>query len=366
MIKKILTLTFILTICACTFTTLVIKGKGDIRLRQVEFVELSGWNQDKQIHAVKSLINSCNQFAKMPRRKQIGNQIGNILVEDFKDVCDISRKINSLSSAQARNFFENWFVPFEVSNRSENDRGLFTGYYVPELHGSRFKNGEFQYPVYSKPRNNSDFRLTRKQIEEGALENEGLEILYVNDPVDLFFMQVQGSGKVILDDGEVVNLGFGGKTRHKYSSIGKYIIRNNVIESGDVSYFSIKNWLKNNPDEAREVMHVNKSYIFFQESVLDQVVGSQGAPLIAQRSLAVDNEIMPTGFPIWLDINVPARPYQKLVVSQDTGSAIKGAVRGDVFFGRGKAAENLAARMNHRGKYYILLPTAAVDRMVGR
>ncbi|MFT6076965.1 MAG: membrane-bound lytic murein transglycosylase A [Rickettsiales bacterium] len=366
MIKKILISTFILAVSACTFTTLVIKGKGDIKLRQVEFIELSGWNQDKQSYAIKSLINSCNQFAKMPRNKPIGNQIGNILVADFKDVCDIARQINSLGSLQARNFFENWFVPFEVSNRNDNVRGLFTGYYVPELQGSRFKGGEFQYPVYAKPKNSSDLRLTRKQIDEGALENRGLEILYVNDPVDLFFMQVQGSGKVILDDGEVVNLGFGGKTRHKYSSIGKYIIRNNVIESGNVSYFSIKSWLKNNPIAAREVLHVNKSYIFFQESHLDQVIGSQGAPLTAQRSLAVDNEIMPTGFPIWLDINVPSRSYQKLVVSQDTGSAIKGAVRGDVFFGRGKKAENLAAKMNHRGKYYILLPTAAVDRMVGR
>jgi membrane-bound lytic murein transglycosylase A len=366
MFKKFLPLILVFILASCAFTTLVIKGNGDVRLRQVEFVELEGWRSDRQNYAVKSLINSCNQFAKMPRNKPIGNQIGNILVADFKDVCDIARQINSLGSLQARNFFENWFVPFEVASRHDNERGLFTGYYVPELHGSRFKSEEFQHPIYSKPTDSADLRLTRKQIENGALENQGLEILYVDDPVDLFFMQVQGSGKVILDDGEIVNLGFGGKTRHKYSSIGKYIIRNNVIESGNVSYFSIKSWLKNNPYEAREVMHVNKSYIFFQESIDSQVIGSQGAPLTAQRSLAVDNKIMPTGFPMWLDIDVPSKSYQKLVVAQDTGSAIKGAVRGDVFFGRGKSAENLAARMNHRGKYYILLPTAAVDRMVGR
>jgi membrane-bound lytic murein transglycosylase A len=366
MLKKLLTPALILIIASCTFTTLIIKGKGDVKLRQVEYGELDGWTSDRQNQAVRSLINSCNQFAKMPRNKQIGNQIGNILVADFKDVCDIARAINSLSSAQARNFFENWFVPFEVSNRNDDARGLFTGYYVPELHGSRFKTANYQYPIYSKPKNSADLRLTREEIENGALTNQGLEMLYVDDSVDLFFMQVQGSGKVILNDGGVVNLGFAGKTNYPYSSIGKYIIQNNLIPSGNVSYFSIKNWLKNNPSEARQVMNVNKSFIFFQESSSDDVIGSQGAPLTDERSLAVDNEIMPVGFPMWLDIDASSRPYQKLVVAQDTGSAIKGAVRGDVFFGRGKKAENLAARMNYRGKYYILLPTAAVDRMVGR
>ncbi|MFT7087264.1 MAG: membrane-bound lytic murein transglycosylase A [Rickettsiales bacterium] len=365
MIKKITVLFLILSLFSCSFATLVIKGKGDIRLNQIDFSQLPGWRQDNQNQAVRSLINSCNKFYKMPRNKPIGNQIGNILVMDFKDVCDIAREINSLSSAQARNFFENWFVPFEVSNKNEEAIGKFTGYYVPELRGSRFRTETYKYPIYSKPKSYSDLNLTREEIENGALLGKNLEIIYVDDPVDLFFLQIQGSGKVILDDGSVVNIGFGGKNRHSYTSIGKYIIKNDIIKSGGVSYFSIKKWLRNNPEPARRVMNINKSYIFFQESNDSQVFGSQGVPLMAERSLAVDNKIMPTGFPMWLDINSP-NPYRKLVISQDTGSAIKGAVRGDVFFGRGKRAENLAARMNYPGKYYILLPTAAVDRMSGR
>ena len=364
-IKKLSTWTLFLLLCSCSFTNLVIKGKGDIKLTQVGFENLPGWKSDQQSRAVLSLINSCNQFAKMPDSKKIGGQIGDIVVADFHDVCDIAEVVKGMDDKQARNFFENWFVPFEVANKSGNNQGLFTGYYVPELRGSKTQSGIYQYPVYAKPKA-ADLNLTREDIENGALANQGLELLYVNDPVDLFFMQVQGSGRVIMENGSVVRLGFAGKNNFPYSSIGKYIIENNILGSDKTSYASIKNWLKNNPEAARKAMNVNQSYIFFRSSNSDDVFGSQGAPLTMKRSLAVDSDIIPLGFPIWLNVNTPDSPYQKMVIAQDTGSAIKGAVRGDIFFGRGKGAENLAAKMNYKGKYYILLPTAAVDRMVGR
>lgn len=367
MIKKLFTLTLILLCCSCSFTSLIIKGKGDIKLKQVGFEDMSGWQKDDQNKAIISLVNSCNQFAKLPDEKQIGGKIGNVTVADFRDVCDIADVVKGMSTKQARNFFENWFVPFEVSDKGGNSQGLFTGYYVPELKGSKTKTEIYQYPIYSRPKDlTSEPYFTRAEIEDGALENRGLGLVYVDDQVDLFFMQVQGSGRVILEDGTIMRLVFAGKNNRSYSSIGKYIIDNNIISGGDVSYFSIKNWLKSNTEEARDLMNVNQSYVFFKTSNSDAVLGSQGAPLMPYRSLAVDTDIIPVGFPIWLDINTPNNPYQKLVIAQDTGSAIKGAVRGDVFFGRGKSAENLAARMNYRGKYYILLPTAAVDRMVGR
>jgi membrane-bound lytic murein transglycosylase A len=365
--KKFLTIALLFLCCSCSFSNLIIKGKGDLKLRQIAFEDMSGWQNDDQNRAVVSLVNSCNQFAKMPDDKQIGGKIGDIVVGDFHDVCDIAQVVKGMSSKQARNFFENWFVPFEVSDRNGNDQGLFTGYFVPELRGSKNKTEIYQYPVYSRPKDlNGEAYLTREEIEDGALENKGLELVYVDDKVDLFFMQIQGSGRVVLEDGSVMRLGFGGKNNQPYSSIGKHIIENNIIDNGDSSYFSIKSWLKNNPEEARKLMNVNQSYVFFKPSNIDAVIGSQGVPLMPYRSLAVDTDIIPVGFPMWLDINTPNKPYRKLVIAQDTGSAIKGAVRGDVFFGRGKDAENLAARMNYRGKYFILLPTAAVDRMVGR
>ncbi|MES2677566.1 MAG: MltA domain-containing protein [Pseudomonadota bacterium] len=365
MIKKLSILTLIFLFSSCSFTSLIIKGRGDLKLKQVSFEDLPGWKKDQQNRAVISLANSCRQFAKMPEDKQIGGQIGNINVADFHDVCDIAEVIKGMNNQQARNFFENWFVPFEVSNRSGNNKGLFTGYYVPELKGSKVKTEIYQYPIYAKPKNAADLDLNREEIEEGALANKDLELLYVDNPVDLFFMQVQGSGRVVLENGVIVRLSFAGKNNLPYSSIGKYIIEKNILGSQSPTYFSIKNWLKSNSVGARQVMNVNQSYVFFKISNSDDVFGSQGAPLMAERSLAVDSEIMPLGFPLWLDINASS-PYQKLVIAQDTGSAIKGAVRGDVFFGRGKNAEDLAAKMNYKGRYYILLPTAAVDRMVGR
>ncbi len=367
MIRKLSILALVFLCSSCSFTNLIIKGKGDLKLEQVSFEDLPGWQKDNQNRAVISLVNSCNRFAKMPEDKQIGKQIGNITVADFHDVCDIADIIKGVSSKQARNFFENWFVPFEVSNRDGDRQGLFTGYFVPELRGSKTKSDIYQYPIYSRPKDlTNEPYLTREEIEDGALEGKNLELVWVDDKVDLFFMQVQGSGRVILEDGSIMRLGFASKNNHPYSSIGKYIIENNVIANGDVTYFSIKNWLKNNPDQAKEVMNVNQSYVFFKPSNSNAVIGSQGASLMPYRSLAVDTGIIPLGFPIWLNINTPNKPYRKLVIAQDTGSAIKGAVRGDVFFGRGKNAETLAARMNYKGKYFILLPIAAVDRMVGR
>ncbi len=365
MIKKFFTTILILLCCSCSFTNLIIKGKGDLKLRQVAFEDLPGWQNDEQNRAVISLVNSCNQFAKMPDDKQIGGQIGDIVVDDFHDVCDIAQVIKGMSSKQARNFFENWFVPFEVSDRNGNEQGLFTGYYVPELRGSKRKNDIYKYPVYAKPKSSKYLDYNREQIENGALKGKNLELVWVDDKVDLFFMQAQGSGRVILDDGQIMRLSFGGKNNYPYSSIGKYIIENDVI-NGDVSYFSIKNWLKENPEAGQKVMNVNESFIFFEPSKNNDVFGAQGAPLMSYRSLAVDTDIMPLGFPMWIDIQTPRKPYRKLVIAQDTGSAIKGAVRGDVFFGRGKSAENIAARMNFKGQYYILLPMAAVDRMAGR
>ncbi len=367
MLKRLPLLILIFLLNSCLFTNLTIKGKGDLKLKQVGFENLPNWQKDQQKKAVNSFVNSCNQFAKMSANKDVGGAIGNVLVSDFEDVCVIAKVIRKMGDAQARNFFENWFVPFEVSNQRGDSQGLFTGYYVPELRGSRTKTDICKYPVYAKPKNPSDLNLTREEIENGALANRNLELLYVDSPVDLFFMQVQGSGSVVMDDGSIVKLRYAAKNNYPYSSIGRHIIDNKILSGENATYFGIKDWLKNNPDEAKQAMCVNQSYVFFQVSNSDDVYGSTGAPLTAERSLAVDNEVMPSGVPVWLDIKVPnSIPYQKMVVTQDTGSATKGEVRGEVFFGRGKTAEKLAAKMNYKGKYYVLLPTAAVDRMVGR
>jgi membrane-bound lytic murein transglycosylase A len=365
MIKKLIAIFFIAFFPACSFSNLVIENKGNLKLKQVDYTDLPGWHKDDQNKAVISLVNSCDQFAKLPNNKQIGGKIYNITVSDFHDVCDIAQVVKGMNNIQARNFFENWFIPFEVSDERSGSKGLFTGYFIPELKGSKVKTAIYKYPVYARPidlKNNKPY-YTRRQIENGALKNKKLELLYVDDKVDLFFMHVQGSGRVILEDGKIVKLAYAGKNNLPYSSIGRHIIDNNILNQRDVSYFAIKDWMKGNPEKAEEIMNVNESFIFFQKSKNDYVYGAQGSPLMAERSLAVDTEIMPLGFPMWLNIRNSKNSYQKLVIAQDTGSAIKGVVRGDVFFGIGRAAEDKAARMNYQGKYYILVPANVIDKI---
>lgn len=365
----ILFLTFI--ICSCSLTTrTIIKGKGDIKLKQVNFSDLKGWANDNHSEALISFNNSCNKFETFGDSRQIGGQIGDITIADFRDVCEIAEVVKGMSSKQARNFFENWFTPFLVEDKNSNSEGLFTGYYEPELRGSKIKSDIYKYPVYAKPKDlGTDPYISRKEINEGALAGKDLEIVYVDDKVDLLFMHIQGSGRVILTDGVVLKLAFAGRNNQPYSSIGSYMIEHNIIPKNEATYDNIKNWLKNNPDKADEVMNVNSSYVFFKISNNEYPVGAQGTPLMAERSLAVDSEIIPYGYPIWLDTKAKLNdqkiePYQKLLISQDTGSAIKGAVRGDIFFGRGKVAEKMASQMNNKGRYYILLPANIVDKFI--
>ena len=364
MIKKLSIITLISICYSCSFESFTPK-KSDLKLEQISFKDLPGWQNDDQSKTIIALLNSCNQLAKMADDKVIGNKVGNIKIGDFHRICDIALAMKGVEPEQARKFFENWFVPFEVSDTNLGNKGLFTGYYVPEIKGSKVKTAIYQYPIYSRPKDlTKEPYFTREEIENGALKNKNLEIAYLDNKVDIFFMQVQGSGRVVLEEGSVMRLGFAGKNNRPYSSIGRYIIDNHIISDGNVSYFSIKNWLKNNQEQAEKIMNVNQSYVFFKASNNDDVIGSQGSPLIAERSLAIDTDILPLGFPIWLNIDSSKMLYQKLLVTQDTGSAIKGAVRGDVFFGKGREAEKAAAQMNYKGKYYILVPASALNKVI--
>ena len=351
---------------SCTYSTnQIIKGKGDLKLRRVEYSNLDNWSKDNHKEALLSFLNSCKRFNKMKPHQKVGNKIGHIKAKDFDDVCHIANLIKYTNSRQIRNFFENWFVPYKVSNRSGNSIGKFTGYFEPILEGSLTQNSIYKYPVYAKPDNYKKY--SREEIENGALKNKNLELLYVKDKVDLFFMHIQGTGRIKLDNGDVIKLSYDGKNQRKYTSIGKYMIANNVIKSEDYSYQSIKSWLRNNPHQGQEIMNLNKSYIFFKIDHQDKVIGAQMVPLTPQRSLAIDKDLLPYGYPIWLEVKSKGNRYKniynKLLITQDTGSAIKGPVRGDIYFGSGKEYEKLAARMNNNGSYYIFIPANIVPNL---
>jgi membrane-bound lytic murein transglycosylase A len=296
------------------------------------------------------------------------------------------------SADQARDFFEDHFSPYLVVD-GDNPDGLFTGYYEPLLFGSRRFGGAYTVPIYRPPddlvqvdlaRFNPDLAgyaiygrveggqfvpyYSRADIETGALADRGLELLWVDDPIDRFFLQIQGSGQVQLDDGSLTRVGYASQNGHPYRAIGRDLIEIGVLTRDQVSLPAIKAWLEAHPADAPDIMARNRSYIFFEERPElgpdDGPLGAQGVSLTAGRSLAVDPRYVPLGVPVWLETTVPwpegVAPLHRLMVAQDTGGAIKGVVRGDVFFGSGARAEAIAGHMKSRGRYALLLPKALI------
>ena len=264
-------------------------------------------------------------------------------------------------------FLENWFVPFQVANNQDDSKGLFTGYFEINLSGSRVKTGKYKYPIYGRPKDlDDDLYYSRKDIDNGAIAGNKLELLYVDDPVELFLLHIQGSGSVTLRDDKIVKVGFDGSNNMLYTSISKYFIENNIFKKSEISATKITDWLKENSQLANKVMHLNERYIFFKLLDSDKIKGALGAPLTPERSLAIDKKFLPLGLPIYVDTKVTRadssqETYRRLMVTQDTGSAIKGPVRGDIFFGSNQRARDLASNTKNYGKYYILLPANIIS-----
>ena len=211
---------------------------------------------------------------------------------------------------------------------------------------------------------------SRAEIAAGALAGRGLEMVWVDDPIDAFFLHVQGSGQIVLEDGEIARVGYAAQNGHPYFAIGRELIARGALTRERVSLQSIRAWLEAHPDAAAEVMNRNPSYVFFRRIAGDGPRGAFQVPLTARASLAVDRRHIPLGVPVWLETALPradgvageAMSWRRLLVAQDTGGAIRGIVRGDVFFGAGARAAALAGRMKSSGRYYILLPRAVVAR----
>ncbi len=365
-----LVLIFLFLLQGCLiFQKITINGKGEIRLKQVDFASLNSWENDNHKKALQAFLHSCNKFSRIAQDRPLGGHIGNITTGDFHDVCEIAEVVKTMSVKQTQNFFENWFKPFRVERQLGGSKGVFTGYYEASLNGSRVKTERFRYPVYTRPKNlTSEPYLKREEIEAGALAGKGLELLYVDDKVDLFFMHIQGSGRVHLPNGEEIRLTYAGRNNHPFTAVSNYMMDQGWIDRKNVSAATVKEWLKENPEKADKVMNINAAYTFFKFSDGEYVVGGQGVPLTTERSLAVDSEIIPYGLPIWIDTNLRKRDgskekYAHLFIAQDTGSAIKGTVRGDIFFGYGMKAEEKASFMAAQGQYYILLPINVVDKL---
>jgi len=245
--------------------------------------------------------------------------------------------------------------------------GLFTGYFEIELNGSRRRHGPNQTPIYRRPPDlGSGRRYSRAEIEDGALAGHGLELIWVDDPIDAFFLQIQGSGRVRLENGQTIRLGYDGQNGLPYVPVGRLLIERGQIPREKLTMASIRAWMRDHPAAGAALRREDSSYVFFREIRGDGPIGAEKVVLTPERSLAVDRAYIPLGVPVWLDAEeqfVPNQRVHRLVIAQDTGGAIKGPVRGDLFWGAGHAGGDRAGEMNARGRYYLLLPHSLADRL---
>lgn len=356
----------------------------------LSFDDLPGWEADDHASALTAFAKSADiMLERVPKTRTL-----NIRGEALADIAHwLIHLDEGILGDEARLFFESHFIPRaikpkeNVKSGASATRGFVTGYYEPEVLGSRRKSDRFCYPLLRQPRDlvrvsdlpadevpndwDREIRFARKSdrgielysdrasIIDGALDGQKLEIVYLESPIDAFFIHIQGSARIRLDDGSVIRVSYAAKTGHEYTPIGRILIERNEIARENMSMEAIRDWLSANPDQQNEVMGHNRSYIFFQEVLNldsdDGPVGAGGVPLTARRSLAVDRLLHTFGTPIFLNVDFD-QPFQQLMIAQDTGSAIVGPARGDIYFGSGEDAEIIAGSVQHAADFYLLWP----------
>jgi membrane-bound lytic murein transglycosylase A len=340
-------------------------------LAPAAFADLPGWAQDRVSEAWPAFLAGCTTLRNR---------------EAWREVCDRGAALgNAPAEREARAFFEGQFTPYRVQNPDGTDSGLVTGYYEPLLRGSRTRAKPFLTPLYAPPddlivvdlgdvvpetrgmrlRGRLDGRrlvpyYTREEIEKGLAPVGGKELVWVDDPVEAFFLQVQGSGRVRLADGQLVRVGYADQNGHPYRSIGRYLVENGELKLEQASMQGIQAWARANPQKLDALLNANPSYVFFRELPRSDggPLGALGVPLTPERSIAVDPRAVPLGAPVFLATTRPNStvPLARLTLAQDTGGAIRGNVRADFFWGFGADAGREAGRMRQQGRMWVLLP----------
>ncbi|MEO1241508.1 MAG: MltA domain-containing protein [Pseudomonadota bacterium] len=400
---------------------------GRIELRPARFADLDGWRLDALEPALAAFLASCDAIeakdedAPANPQENLGAAFGGRSIAgvagDWQATCEMARRVRVSDAADpdsrvaaVRAFFEAAFVPVQILNSRDplpegpaagepariDDTGVFTGYYEPAYRAAREPTPAYTAPVYTRPEDLIEVDLgafredlageriagrimgdrlipypDHKAINDGALNGAAEPIAWVA-PNDLFFLQIQGSGQLMFDDGERIRVGYAGQNGRPYTAIGRVMVREGVMALADVSMQSIRRWLDTtSADDARAMREQNASYVFFRtiEGAPENQgpFGAQGVALTGERSLAVDRRFHTLGAPVWVDID-PAPGHgpdriRRLMIAQDTGGAIRGPIRGDVFWGAGERAEAIAGEMNARGRMYVLLPRATAARL---
>jgi membrane-bound lytic murein transglycosylase A len=303
------------------------------------FEQLEDWALDDHAAALSVFVQTCDL----------------IDAPDWGPVCALARDV---APDAGRSFFELFFRPVLVGTPP----ALFTGYYEPELSGSPVRTPRFSEPLYRRPPEMADGVpwYSRMEIESaGHLQGRGLEIAWLEDPVDVYFLQVQGSGRIRMPDGHVIRVGYAGMNNQPYRSIGAELIRRGVFEASQVSAAVIQDWVNRFPDEGRKLLNHNPSYVFFRKITdlepQDGPLGAMARSITPMRSIAVDPSFVPLGAPVWVEKN-GAGPLRRLMIAQDTGGAIKGAQRADIFYGTGPEAGRAAGQIKDGGRMIVLVP----------
>ncbi|QQO14876.1 murein transglycosylase A [Bradyrhizobium diazoefficiens] len=349
------------------------------------WADVKGWSDDDHLAAYRTFRASCrsiNAQAGAPEPKALGGSLS--------EPCKVAKSLELSDDAKAKAFFEQNFAPLRISRLGEPD-GFVTGYYEPVLEGSRTQTDVYNVPVYRRPSNlfvrgykQDSVSLPNKgpvyrkigrrklvpyydrgEIEDGKIAGRGLEIAWLKDPTDLLFAQIQGSARIKFDDGGTVRLNYDAYNGYPYTAVGRILIERGIIPKEEMSMQKIREWMAQNPDGARELRRQNRSYIFFREVNLsdkDEAVGAQGIPLTAGRSIAVDKSLHVYGTPFFIEGELPIEseraktPFHRLMIAQDTGSAIIGPARADLYFGAGQEAGRVSGRLRHPIHFVMLVP----------
>ncbi len=368
---------------------------ADTRFEPVAWSEIDGWAADDHAAAFATFLVSCRPLAaaKNPRETRP-------VYPALAEICRKARSAGTLNTEGARKFFEEHFAPLRVS-KIDDPNGFLTGYYEPIVDGSRTLTDDFKVAVYARPKDLVHMGRKRKaesfpntgrvvrriargkyvpyfdraQIEDGALATRKLELAYLKDANDLLFIQIQGSARIRLTDGSLLRVNYDAHNGHPYTPVGRILIERGIIKREDMSMDAIRKWMAENPDGGKELRRQNKSFVFFRSTGApenEEARGAQGVPLTANRSIAVDRVLHVYGTPFFIGAELPiegdasATKFRKLMIAQDTGSAIVGPARADVYFGAGEEAGKIAGRIKNPARVVMLMPRALDPVEAGR
>jgi membrane-bound lytic murein transglycosylase A len=366
---------------------------NNVQIKTSTFSKLPGWDNIEARESLHAFQISCRAFLKQKPDTMVGSKHIALHAEDWYPTCRAALAVPLTSEIAAKNFFEHWLAPIAFYQGKPME-GLFTGYYMPQLKGSLTKTAKFNVPIYGVPNDLITIDLgifdpqlkyhrkiigrvvgnklvpyyTRGQIDKGAIKKKAPVIAWVGSMVDRQFLEIEGSAVIELQDGKKIYIGYAGENGAKYTPLAQILIQKGVMTRDNASMQRIRKYFKTHPAEIVPILNQNKSFVFFNNLRQDAALGTQGVPLTPGYSLAVDRTWVPLGAPIWLNTTRPTAhskqtAFQRLLIAQDTGGAIRGAVRGDVYWGAGEEATFVAGHMKNKGLYWLLLPKHIIENL---